>query len=343
MYNSCWVSRMEELIKFLKENKTEYDIGIIKDSHFYRMTKSFKDNQVVRFKWKNTAIDKLILKLEKRGIILIETLIGKYNALYNIKGTKNQVFIEYAVDSHVQLPKTLLKNFRTGYDLYFIDTTKNEISKSSAKNYNTQFGYYSLFFEDYLNKNYEKIITEIIEKTLPFINGEERSISFRNWNNNVNKLFFMSIFRSPEQVEDINKHSVFSQIFDEGYEPEFIAYVGEQMEENFIKGCKPIPLVNKTEKNIVTLKSLVANLFIDGGVEAMVMPLHPKFAIALVPNEYYDVMIKEQGQQTYMFMNSEAEIKKLNKQIYNTAEFHNEDVIGIKEDLEELQELIKQR
>lgn len=334
---------MERLIRFLNENKTDYDIGIIKDGYFYKVSQSVKDKQAIRFKWKNNVINKLLFKLEKNGVILIENEIGKYSALYNIKGTKNQVYIQYAVDSHVQLPKTLLKHFRTGDNLYFIDTTKNKIVKSSATNYNTKFGYYSLWFEEYLSKNYEKIVTEIIEKTLPFINGEEQSITYKNWNDNVNKLFLMSIFRSPKQVEDINKHSVFSQLFGSGYDPEYIAYVGEQMKDNFIKGYKPIPIVNKTEKNIITLKSLVANMFIDGGVGAMVMPLHPKFAIGLVPDKYYDEMTEKQGEQTYMLMDNELEIKKLNKQIYNTAEFNNEDVIGIKDDLEALQQLIKQR
>ena len=256
---------------------------------------------------------------------------------------KNQIYIQYAVDSHIQLPKTLLKHFRTGDKLYYIDTTKNEVNESSAKNYNTKFGYYSLWFEEYLSKNYEKIITEIIENTLPFINDEEMSITYKNWNNKVNKLFLMSIFRSPEQVADINRTSTYSKIFAYGYEPEFIAYVGEQTKEDFIKGCTPIPIINKTKKNIVTLKSLVSNLIINGGVEAMVMPLHPKFAIAIIPNDYYNEMLKEYGKQTYILMNSEEEIKKLNKQIYGTAEFHGEDVIGIKDDLLELQELIKQR
>lgn len=334
---------MERLIKFLKENKTDYDVGIIKDDNFYKIPKPNKDKQVVKFKWKNNALDKLILKLGKIGIVLIENKISKYYALYDIKGTTNQIYIVYAVDSHVQLPFTLLKHYRTGDSLYFINTTKNEIIKSSAKNYNTKFGYYSLEFEEYLSNNYEKIITEIIEKSLPFVNGKEQSITYKNWNSNVNKLFLMSIFRNPQQVEDINKHSVFSQIFKIGYNPEDIAYIGEKMKENFIKGYKPIPIVNRTKKNIVTLKSLVANMFFDGGIEAMVMPIHPKFAIGLVSDEYYNKMINKQGGISYMLMENELEIKKLNKHIYNIAEFHNEDVIGVKEELEELQKLVLQR
>lgn len=124
---------MERLIQFLNENKTDYDIWIIKDGYFYKASHSVKDKQAIRFKWKNNVINKLLFKLEKNGVILIENEIGKYSALYNIKGTKNQVYIQYALDSHVQLPKTFLKHFRTGDNLYFIDTTKNEIVKSSGQ------------------------------------------------------------------------------------------------------------------------------------------------------------------------------------------------------------------
>ncbi len=327
---------MNQLIEFLNENKIEYSIGIMKDNDFCCISKVIKNNQVVKFKWKNNAVDKLILNLQKRGIVLIENTIGKYAALYDIKGTNNHIYIVYAVDSHVQLPLTLLKHFRTGDNLYFIDTTKNKIIRSSAKNYNTKFGYYSLEFEEYLSKNYEKIITEIIEKSLPFINGEQQFTTYKNWSSNVNKLFLMAFFRNPQQIDVINKHSVCSKIFKNGYKPEFIAYIGERTGKNFIKGYKPIPILNVTKRNIVTLKSLVANIFIDGGVEAMVMLLHPKFVIGLVPDKHYIRMIKEQGEQTYMLMNNEQEILKLNKQIYNNAKFNNEDVIGIKSDLEEL-------
>lgn len=336
MIKCYWVKMMEKLIEFLKGNKINYDIGIIRDNNSFSVSKSLKNKQVIKFKWKKNSISILLQKLKKRGVVLSLNVEGKYNALYNIKGISQQVLIEYAVDSHVQLPKLLLKQFRTGDYLYFLDSNKNQIIRSSARNYNTKFGYYSLFFEDYLSKNYEKIITEIIEIILPFVNGKKRIVSLKHWNDNVNKLFLMSIFRNPKLVEDINKQSKFAKLFAGGYDSEFIAYVGEKSKKFFIDGYKPIIIINKTEKGMVTLKSLIANLYIDNGVNAMIMLLHPKFAIALVPEKHYDKMLKEQGQQTYMLISINFEITKLNKQIYNTAKFNNEDVIGIKSDLEEL-------
>ena len=72
----------------------------------------------------------------------------------------------------------------------------------------------------------------------------------------------------------------------------------------------------------------------------MVMLLHPKIAIALVPNNYYKEMIKEQGEQTYLQLNSEKALIKMNKQIYNCAKYNEDDVIGIKEDLEDLKNIL---
>ena len=112
------------------------------------------------------------------------------------------------------------------------------------------------------------------------------------------------------------------------------------MNTNFIKGYTPIPLVNITSKNLVTLKSLVSNLYIDVGINCMAMLLHPKFAIALVPDDYYKKMIEEQGEQTYLQLADEKALIKMNKQIYNCAKFNEDDVIGLKDDLDDLKKTL---
>lgn len=331
---------MNEIIEFLENNKTDYDIGIINNGYYHKLPKPFPDKQVIRFKWKKEAIKKLLSNLSKKGIILKEKAVGRYNALYNVNGTDHQIFIIYAVDSHVQLPKLLLKNFRTKDDLYYINTTNNKLIKSSAKNYNTSFGYYSLAFEEYLSTNYEKIISDIIKLFIPFINQEVTTITLKDLNKSVNKLFFMALIRNPKYVKEINENSLTAQLFDGGYDAESLAITGEKMNTNFIKGYTPIPLVNITSKNLVTLKSLVSNLYIDGGINCMAMLLHPKFAIALVPDDYYKKMIEEQGEQTYLQLADEKALIKMNKQIYNCAKFNEDDVIGLKDDLDDLKKTL---
>lgn len=329
---------MEELKKILKIQNVDYDIGIINNGIYHKLSEPFDNEQVVRFKWKKNSINKLIIKLKNKNINLMEVSSNLYSALYNIVGTNNKVFIIYAVDSHVQIPKSMLKYFRTGNYLYYISTLNknNKINRSSARRYNTKFGYYSLYFEEYLSKNYESIIVDIINTILPFVERKETIITFKNLEEKVNKLFLMSLFRNPKYVEEINNYSVFSQIIDGGYTPEYIAYVGEETNKNYIKGYTPVVLINETDRGMLTIKSLFSNLRIDGGVKCMLIPLHPKFAIALVPNEYYKKMIEEQGEQTYLKLNEDKELLQLNKQLYLFAKNNNDDVIGLKNDLDEL-------
>ena len=327
---------MDKIIEFLNKNNTTFDIGIINNGYFHKLPEPFKNKQVINFKWKKGSLNKLLLKLSNAGVNLIEKYLGPYNALYNIDGTDNLMLVTFAVDSHVQLPKLLLRNFRTENHLFYLKTESNRILRSSAKSYNTCFGYYSIWFEQYLSINYEKIISDIINIFIPFINGEVENITLKDLNKNINKLFFMALIRNPKYVKEINDYSLTSQLFDGGYDAEFLAITGEKMDNNFIKKYTPVPLVNITNKNLVTLKSLVSNLNIDGGIECMVMLLHPKFAIALVPNEYYKKMIEEQGYQTYLQLNDENALIKMNKQIYNCAKYNKDDVIGIKDDLDDL-------
>ena len=53
-------------------------------------------------------------------------------------------------------------------------------------------------------------------------------------------------------------------------------------------------------------------------------------------NDYYKQMIEEQGEKTYLQLNDEKNLIRMNKQIYNCAKFNNDDVIGIKTDLDDL-------
>lgn len=80
----------------------------------------------------------------------------------------------------------------------------------------------------------------------------------------------------------INRYSFFSHMIDGEYNPEFLAYIGEEIGRNYIDGYTPVVLINETNKNIVTIKCLFSTLKIDGGIQCMLIPLHPKFAITLV-------------------------------------------------------------
>lgn len=326
---------MDKLKEFLDKNNTDYDIGIINDGQYHKLSIPFENEQVIRFKWKKDSVAKLTKKLKNIGVELTLESSNKYSCLYKIEGSNNKIFIVYAVDSHVQLPKCLLKGFRTEEQLYYLDTSKNEIIKSSAGNYNTKFGYYSLFFEDYLSNGYESIISELIIKIKPFINQEVKEITLDNLNKKINKLFKMAIFRNPKYVKQINEESIFAQLFDGGYDSEYLLTSEEEINSDYIKDYVPVLFINKTEKGILLTKSLISRIQVQKN-SFLIMPLHPKFAIVLVTKKYYDDLIKELGEGCYIHIDEYGALAKLNFQIYLNAKEDNNDLIGQKKDLDDL-------
>lgn len=330
---------IEKVVFYLKKRKVEYDFIFFEKEKKYKISNSIKENNAIKFMWKKDSVNKLILDLTNAGLSL-ELYTNKKDitdiTIYKIKDVNYYLIIILAINSHVQLPQLLLKNYRTDNDLYYLDIKLKKILKKSVKKYNAKFGYYSISFENYLNKNYEKLIDNIIKTIKPFINQEVSTVTIDNLTLKINKLFLMAIARNPKYVKEVNDVSTSAQLFENGYSTEDILVLGESIQNNFIRGYKPILIVNYTKRNLVTLKSLISNISIDGGNKCMVMLLHPKFAIALIPIKYYEEIIKKEGNQTYFRLDEEKDLIEMNKQIYYNGKLNNEDIIGIKIDLEEL-------
>lgn len=58
---------------------------------------------------------------------------------------------------------------------------------------------------------------------IPFLNQEVRTITLKDFNTSINKLFFMALIRNPKYIKEINEHSLTAQLFDGGYDAEYLA------------------------------------------------------------------------------------------------------------------------
>lgn len=234
---------MYDIIEILKKHNTNYKLALI------------DNKKTIIFKWIKESKHKIIDEIRMKNVELREEKITRYCSIYSIVGSNDLMLIEHQVKSHVQLPKLLLKEFRTKERLYYIDTKTNKINNRSVRTYNTELGYYSLSFEDYLSNNYEKIIKDLISEIVPFANGEVENIKLINLNKKVSKLFLMALFRNPKQVKEINEISLSAKFIKGGYSPELLAMIGEEMNENYTKGYTSIPIINRTKLGLVTVKS----------------------------------------------------------------------------------------
>lgn len=326
---------MRNVVDVLEKMNYKYQIGIINNGRFISLEKPFEDKQVIKVQWKKESLVELVNKFKNNNISLKKLADNNFYGRFQIDETDNELLVEYVVNSHVQLPLLLLKKFRTDDNLYYITPDQNIIRRTSARKYNTEVGYYSKWFEDYLSNNYENIISELIIKIEPFAYRKVEEIELDNLSEKINKLFFMALFRNPDEIQVINDKSYTSILFDGGIKPENIALTCEKMATDILKKYKPLLIINTLSENFVTIKCLFSGLSLKEG-NFIFAPLHPKFGIAMVSEDYYSNVIKEYGNETFFVVNTVEVLNEINQNIYYSALINSTDVIGIKDDLENL-------
>lgn len=326
---------MDKIIEVLKNKKITFELGVINNGYFFKLKSPFKDNVTINIKITRENKNKLNFDFVSKGIILGNVYENDFNGLYKTNIENVTILYSFVLKSHKQIPKCLLKRFVDKDILYCINTSNNSIFHSSASTYNRELGYYSMYFEKYLSYNYENGLGKLIKKIEPFVYDKEENLILEDIYNIIEKMFRMALFRNPRFIESVNSESLSSILIDGGYDGEHIAMMMEDMNHNFLKDMKIFIMTNKTSMGLITLKSMISNVSING-YQSMILPLDPKFAIMIVPEEYYKNRIGEYGVNSYMTVEDDKILLLLNKTIYEYAKYYKEDVIGNKKDLEEV-------
>lgn len=325
---------MNEIIEQIKE-KYEYDLGVINNGYYHRLKKPFKNNVTINIKLTKKEASKLIEKLKDKNIILYLDNDNDYFGLYNTNFDGVTVLFSYILKSHIQVPKLLLKRFCNDDKLFVLNTNTDTIHSSSASTYNKTLGFYSMYFEKYLNYNYEDKLGNLISDIECFVYNKHDKLVVKDILGFAEKIYRMSLFRNPRFIKSVNEQSLTSILIDGGYDHEHIAYMMEDMNIKLLKNMKVFLMVNKTTLGLVTLKSMISNIKTKG-YDCMILPLDPKFALMIVPNEYYKMRIEEHGEDSYMTIEDEKTLISINNIIYENAKYYGDDIIGIKSDLDNI-------
>lgn len=324
---------VEKIIELITRKGIDYKLGIIRNGYFIESNKV--SSNVINVKIKENYVERFIDYISKQGFLLKPISKNKYIELLQVDNSEYYLLINFVINSHIQIPKSILKYFLTGCNLYYIDTEINKIKRSSSRKYNTSLGYYSLYFEEHLNENYETVLGNITKKILSFYEGDNRFLTLENIYDDIEKLFKMSLFRNPKFIEDVNNKSALSFLVSGGYNHEYIAFISEQENINILKDMRIFIILNKTTCGLVTLKSLFSNIVIQG-YECMIFVINPKFAILIVPKKYYEEKIGLYSDRCYIKIEEEKVLKTINESIYNYCSIYKENVIGQKSDLESI-------
>jgi hypothetical protein len=160
------------------------------------------------------------------------------------------------VDSHIQMPESILKNFVNEYQAFYCydigETDERfKIKRSRPKSLNVQNGHYSRRVEQMLQKAVESPLGRIIQyvKNNDFDNPIDIPSDFRDV---VLTYIHSLIARAPQMYGIIEQHSVFLQIInnlDETDKNDFAVemVLGEAKTNNPFQDYIVTMLVNKTE------------------------------------------------------------------------------------------------
>lgn len=323
---------MERLIKILKNNKYQYFVkGIYKNGIFFEIPSHFKLN-AVKVQTKHKFEEKLLKLFIPLNLNQIEK--NKYGTIYEYN---DNIFliVEYVIDSHIIVSEFLLEDFKSSDTrLYYINTINSKIKKGSVRKFNTKFGYYSLRFEEYLNKNFETKMGNIKKKIEEFVINKSNEVHFFNLFNDVKSFLNMSFFRNPRFIEEINKTALSSRLTYKGYNSEDVANFYNQFGTKILEGMSIYIFVNRTEEGLLLSGEIFSNISLKENVHGLILPLHPKYGILIVPTEYYRQQNKIYTNKSYVVIEDVKIIRNINKRIYLDCKSLGIDVIGKKEDLE---------
>lgn len=329
---------MEELLNVLKLENINYETGVLKDGYFYSVSEKNPKKNAIKIRAKENYILKIENKIKKYNIVLENKIEDSFYTEYDLKNANIKILIEHIVNSHILVPAVLLRDFMDNdKKLYYIDAKTRKILDGSVRKYNTKLGYYSKFFEKYLSDKYENKIGDIKAKIYKFMfendNDESEKLIFYNLYNDIEALFKMSLFRNPDFIEEVNKESISSIFLKGGYTTEQIAFHFENQRIDLFTENKLFILKNNTSEGFVLSNNIFSSISLEGGYQSAIIPLHPKYAIVIVPNKLYDIKVKEYGVETYMMLDSISELRKINKSIASGSINIKSNVIGRKDDL----------
>ena len=135
------------------------------------------------------------------------------------------------INSHVQLPNWVLRNFRDETDpekkVWYLDVQTGDILRKSSKKLGTCKGYYSETGERFWAENIENPLSIITHRIQKYCTGEIPCLQISADDADACKRYIKAAFIRSKMAEDeMNKHSVTASICTEQSNHDMLACFG---------------------------------------------------------------------------------------------------------------------
>lgn len=224
------------------------------------------------------------------------------------------------VDSHIQMPKLLLKKFHNEYkQFYYYDVKKKCIgNRGQAKSLNTECGYYSEETEKYLEKEIETPFSKIL-KYLEDVGIKDKNIVSINSEiiDSVFNFMYALVVRAPSFQEQLAKDdNDISNLLDVERRDRIIRICMDITKESgFFDDFIFTFLFNNTEIPFVLSMDGIYNYTLNGHL-VINLPILPNIAICLVHKNYADRIIYKDGSVSMFTYDRPEDIMIMNHQAF---------------------------
>jgi len=222
------------------------------------------------------------------------------------------------IDSHIQMPKVILKQFvNENKDQYIYDFTCPWVKKGHPVSINTEKGYYSEHTEQYLNRKVETPIG----KTIELLNNEnvlkQDVVEIAGLDILAKRYFYSLISRSSMMLEAVDKSSFFFQFFTEQDRHDMaVEYSMEISEKQNLFGEHLITLFeNRTEVPFV-LPLCGHYTYEFDQAPCIILPLTPRHAIAMIHETATGSFMYGDGIINKLFVSKPDTIERMNRKAF---------------------------
>lgn len=219
------------------------------------------------------------------------------------------------INSHIQMPRVLLKRFHnSNHHFFYYDVKKQVIGKNgAAKTTNTERGYYSKaiedYFRDYIETPFGNMLADI-EKT--DIHSEVFSVN-SNAEKIIKNFVCALVARGPNFCQQMNDEEGFWKEFPPQFQHDFVAKTGLQIaiENDIFSDYIVTFMLNNTIMPFVLSMDGIYNYTLNGH-QVINLPIHPFVTVSMIHKSYSQRVIREDGCLSMFEINREEDVIRMN-------------------------------
>lgn len=238
-----------------------------------------------------------------------------------------------STDSHVQIPRQILRRFMDDYKVAYLDLKCNKIKYKGPNKLDTENGYYSSTNEDYLAQNVEDSYGKISIPLLNFYDNIGNMSISPEMEANARKFLTFSFLRSNYAKFLIRSRYL---TFLSDREQDFLINFGRDTGVTLFSDLKLNIIINTSSLGFVVPRSCWYEV-LSSGVLSIVMPISPKSAFIFVPPGEHSLHINGNNLE-YGKIDSESKVERINEYALNYEYVYNKGFIA-SVDMHELQRL----